>query len=333
MKRKTGILAAALGIIGMLAAFAPAGKDTLMPGPDEAGALQVKGTQLCDKEGNPVVLRGISTHGLQWFPQYVNREAFREFRTDWHMNAVRLAMYTAEGGYCEGGAEKQAELEALVDRGIQYAKEADLYVIADWHILADRNPLTHKEEAKAFFARLSGKHRNENHIIYEICNEPNGETTWADIKAYASEVIPVIRANDPDAVILVGTPNWSQYVDQAAADPISGYGNLMYTLHYYAATHREDLRMRAENALKKGLPIFVSEYGICDASGNGGIDRAEAEAWWSFLDGHGISRIQWNLSDKQETSAVLRSGCGKLSGFAVSDLSESGRWLWDMLHR
>ena len=142
-----------------------------------------------------------------------------------------------------------------------------MYAIIDWHILSDGNPQTHQSEAKTFFSEMSKEFAKNTNVLYEICNEPNGNTSWSQIKSYAQEVIPAIRKNDPDAVILVGTPNWSQYVDQAAADPIRGYDNIMYTLHFYADTHRDSLQSTMVSALSKGLPIFVSEYGICDASG------------------------------------------------------------------
>lgn len=310
--------------------------ETRMPEPEEAvdsgyyGALQVIGTQLCDSNGNAVQLRGISTHGLAWFPDYVNAELFRELHDEWKANVVRLAMYTAEyGGYCSGGDQKK--LKQLISDGVQYATDNDMYVIIDWHILSDGDPNTHKEDAKAFFAEMSETYSSYDNVLYEICNEPNGGTGWSSIKSYAEEIIHAIRENDEDAVILVGTPNWSQYVDQAAADPITAYSNIMYTLHFYAATHTDGLRSTMAAAIDAGLPVFVSEYGICDASGNGAIDERQANAWVELMDRYGVSYVAWNLSNKNETSAVFKNSCGKLSGFAQEDLSSSGRWLYDML--
>lgn len=310
--------------------------ETRMPEPEEAadsgyyGALQVIGAQLCDSNGNAVQLRGISTHGLAWFPDYVNAELFRELHDEWKANVVRLAMYTAEyGGYCSGGDQKK--LKQLISDGVQYATDNDMYVIIDWHILSDGDPNTHKEDAKAFFTEMSEAYSGYDNVLYEICNEPNGGTSWSSIKSYAEEIIPVIRENDEDAVILVGTPNWSQYVDQAAADPITAYSNIMYTLHFYAATHTDGLRSTMAAAIDAGLPVFVSEYGICDASGNGAIDEKQANAWVELMDRYGVSYVAWNLSNKNETSAVFKNSCGKLGGFTQEDLSSSGRWLYDML--
>lgn len=299
--------------------------------PSVNGALRVAGTQLVDKNGSPIQLRGLSTHGLAWFPDYINEACFGQLHEEWQANVIRLAMYTAEyGGYCTGGDREF--LKQLIEDGVRYAKKQDMYVIIDWHILSDSNPNMYLEEAKSFFKETAGRYADEEHILYEICNEPNGSTTWDDIKAYAAEVIPVIRSEDEDAVILVGTPNWSQFVDQAAADPITEYDDLMYTLHFYAATHTDELRTKMTEAVGNGLPVFVSEYGICDARGSGAIDETQANLWVEAMDNCGISYVAWNLSNKDETSAILQSTCSKTSGFAQEDLSASGKWLYQMLN-
>lgn len=298
--------------------------------PSASGRLAVQGTQLVDEKGEAVQLKGISTHGLAWFPQYVNEDLFGELRENWNVNVIRLAMYTAEsGGYCTDG--DKGRMKELIRKGVEYATNQDMYVIIDWHILSDQNPNQHKTEAIRFFAEMSKEFSDHNNVLYEICNEPNGGTTWRDVKAYANEVIPVIRANDPEAVILVGTPNWSQHVNEAAADPITGYQNIMYTLHFYAATHTDYLRNIMEEAINAGAPIFVSEYGICDASGNGAINEAQANAWVELLDRYQVSYVAWNLSNKNESSSIIRSTVNKVSGFSEDDLSDSGRWLYHVL--
>lgn len=296
----------------------------------ELGALCLDGTRLVDAQGNRVQLRGISTHGLAWFPQYVNQEFFTELHDEWNANVVRLAMYTAEnGGYCSGG-DKEG-LKQLVKNGVEYATNAGLYVIIDWHNLQDNNPQNNKEEAKAFFEEMSKEFATYDNVLYEICNEPNGGTTWTEIKSYAEEIIPIIRASDEDAIIIVGTPTWSQEVDKAVVDPIKGYENIMYTLHFYAATHTDWLRERMETALSAGLPIFVTEFGTCDASGNGGIDINQSNEWIRTMDKNGVSYVAWNLSNKNETSAIFKSDCQKTAGFTSEDLTENGKWIYEML--
>lgn len=305
--------------------------DYILARPSQNGALSVKGTQLVDEKGQAVQLRGTSTHGIAWFPDFVNQDAVTQLSKDWGANLFRIAMYTDEnGGYCTDGDKEK--LKALVTDGVEYAKQADMYVIVDWHILHDSNPLTHKAEALQFFREMTEKLKGEKHVLYEICNEPNSGCSWEDIKTYANEVIPVIRENAPEAVILVGTPTWSQEIEKPQNDPITGYDNIMYTLHFYAATHKEDLRSKMVNAVEAGTPVFVSEYGLCDASGNGGNDLGQAQSWIDTMDQHGISYAVWSFCNKEETSALIASSCRKTSDFTREDLSESGKWIYDMLH-
>ncbi len=307
-----------------------AAKSVVTAYPSTAGALHVEGTQLTDSHGNAIQLKGISTHGLAWFPEYVNEDCFRQLKQEWNVNVIRLAMYTAEyGGYCSGGDKDS--LKKLVKSGVEYATALDMYVIIDWHILSDNNPNTYINEAKEFFKDMAKTYAGNNNVLYEICNEPNGGTSWDDIKSYAQQVIPVIRSYDKDAVIIVGTPTWSQEVDKAADNPITDYDNIMYALHFYAATHTDSLRNTMTAAIDAGLPVFVSEYGICDASGNGAIDENQANQWINTMDAYGVSYVAWNLSNKGETSAIINSGCSKVYGFTENDLSASGKWLHAML--
>lgn len=290
------------------------------------GKLSVKGSGLVDKNGNEFQLQGVSTHGIAWFPQYVNKAAFQTIRDEWGANCIRLAMYSAEnGGYCTGG--NQTELKQLVNDGVSYATDLGMYVIIDWHVMnQDGDPNTHKTEAIAFFEEMSKKYASYDNVIYEICNEPNGGTQWSSIRSYAMEVIPVIKANNPDAVIIVGTPNWSQDVDIAANDPITGYSNIMYAIHFYADTHRDSLRQKMQTAVDKGLALFCTEFGICDASGAGANNIAEGNKWIAALDDNNISYCIWNLSNKAETSSLIQSGCDKTSGWTQNELSEAGKW-------
>ena len=207
-------------------------------------------------------------------------------------------MYTDEGGYCAGG--DKAALKKLVKDGVKYATDLGLYVIIDWHILHDYDPNQNKDEAIKFFDEMSKEFASYNNVFYEICNEPNGGISWSSVKSYAEEVIPVIRKNDPKGIIIVGTPTWSQDVDIAAKNPIKGYDNIMYALHFYAGTHKDNIRSKMKTAIEAGLPVFVSEYGICDASGNGACNETEANKWVAFMDNYGVSYMIWNLANKNE---------------------------------
>jgi len=291
------------------------------------GALHVENGKLTDADGNTVQLYGMSTHGIAWFPQYINYDSFRPLRDDWNTNCIRLAMYTAEyGGYCAGGDKEQ--LKQLVRDGVSYATELGMYVIVDWHILSDCDPNQNKDEAIAFFREMAEAFADNDNVLYEICNEPNGGTSWDSIKSYAEEVIPVIRAQKPDAVILVGTPTWSQEIDKAAASPLDD-SNVMYTLHFYAGTHKDDLRNRLETCVQNGLPVFVSEFGMCDASGNGANDFVSTTKWLDLLNKYQISFCCWNLANKDESSSVFKASSTALSDWTDDDFNESGRWIRD----
>lgn len=292
------------------------------------GKLSVKGTDIVDKNGKLYQLKGVSTHGLAWFPDYVNKDAFSDLAS-FGVNAMRLAMYTDEsGGYCNDGNKEQ--LKGLIDQGVTACDELGMYVIIDWHILHDNDPTTYQDEAKIFFDEISKKYADHENIIYEICNEPNGGTSWETVKAYAETIIPIIRNNDKDAIIIVGTPTWSQDVDIAAENPIEGETNIMYAVHFYASTHKQEIRDKVEKARDKGLAVIISECSICEASGNGTVNYDEAQAWADLIKEDNLSFFAWNLSNKDEKSSLIKSSVTKTSGFTREDLSETGEWFMDL---
>lgn len=292
---------------------------------EKHGALSVKDSDLVDQNGEKIQLYGVSTHGLSWFPQYVNEDSFRTLHEDWKINCVRLALYPYEyNGYSNGG-DKEA-LKTLIRDGISYATQNDMYVIVDWHVLNERDPHTYMSDAVAFFDVISTEFADRTNIIYEICNEPNSGVSWETVKSYAEEVIPVIRANDEDAVILVGTPTWCQEIDKAAANPLD-FDNILYTFHFYADTHRDNLRSLLETCADGGLPVFVSEFGTCDASGNGANNFDQTSKWLELIEKYNLSFCCWNLSNKAESSSLISSSCQKTADWTEDELSESGKWM------
>jgi len=285
--------------------------------------LKVIGTKLCDGSGKPVQLRGISTLGFR-YPEYITREAFESFRDEWGINTIRLAMYTDEpGGYCTDGDRE--ELKRIMIKGVELATELSMYVIVDWHILYDKSPMVYKDEAITFFDEMAALFAEHTNVIYEICNEPQESPFASVIKPYALEVIPVIRKHDKDAVIIVGTDNWSQDVDDVIGNAIDD-PNVMYALHFYAASHQDKLMKKAVTALDEGIPIFISECSICDASGDGILDRDWGSRWLDWADENDISYIVWNLSNKDESSSILRPDSTSLSNWRQEEYSETGLW-------
>ena len=290
------------------------------------GQLSVKNGQLVDKSGKGYQLRGMSTHGLTWFPEFVNESAFKTLRDDWNTNVVRLAMYVDEwgNGQCYMG-NKSGSLE-LLEKGVDICIKLDMYVIIDWHVLNPGDPSKYTNEAKSFFETVSKRYAKYPNVIYEICNEPNGGASWSgNIKPYAEKIIPVIRKNAPNSVIIVGTPTWSQELDKPLSDPLN-YKNVMYAFHFYAATHA-GLRSNVENCVAQGLPVFVSEFGTCDASGGGANDFNETQKWLSYFDKQGISYCNWSICNKDETCSVLRPGTSANGNWSESDLTENGKWM------
>lgn len=292
------------------------------------GKLHVEGTQLMNEHNAPCQLKGISTHNISLYPEYINEACITELTDKFGMSMFRVAMYSALAddvyGYADGDDAHRAELEDMMVMAAEVCAKLGIYMIVDWHILLDYDPNTHTDKAIQFFKNVCPKLKAYDNIIYEICNEPNMDTTWAQITNYANQVIPVVRENDPDKVIIVGTPVWSQRVDEAAKAPLA-YPNLVYTLHFYADTHKDELRQLMVDAIKDGLPVFVSEFGICDASGNGPINDEETNKWMDLMNEYKISYALWNLSNKAETSAILAPTCTVNCGFSDDDFSECGK--------
>lgn len=298
--------------------------------PSSRGIVKVVDGQLCGQDGSPIMLRGISNNGISVSHNLITDEAFHDISHLMGCNLIRLALYTwgmGTAGYCTGG-DKASLMKDLCD-GVEYARNQDMYAMIDWHILNDGDPNEHIEDAREFFDEVSKKYRDYNNVIYEICNEPN-HTDWASVKKYAEVIIPIIRNNDPDSVIIIGTTNWSQDVDVAANDPLN-YDNIMYTLHFYSASHRQQLRDKANIAINKGLALFVTEFGITSSSGDLPIDEDEANIWIDFLEDNKISWCMWNFSRAQEASAALNRKELKFKDFTMEDFSRSGLWLIDKI--
>jgi endoglucanase len=301
-------------IIGSLLAFTCIAANTQPV--SKHGALNVEGTKLVDKDGKPVMLRGMSFGWHNLWPRMYNAGAVKWLKDDWKCTVVRAALGIElnDSGYLKNPASSAAKIKAVVDAAI---KEG-IYVIIDWH---DHN--IHLNESKVFFTEMASLYGKYPNVIYEIFNEPDYET-WPEVKAYSEEVIKTIRAIDPDNIILVGSPGWDQDIQLPAADPIKGYANLMYTVHFYAATHKQWLRDRTDEAIQKGLPIFISESAGMEASGDGPLNYEEWQKWIDWMEARGLSWITWSVSDKEESCSVLKKSAASDGNWKDSDLKESG---------
>jgi endoglucanase len=288
------------------------------------GALRVEGNHIVDAQGQPVMLRGMSLFWSQWGGAFYNREAIRTLRDDWNVNVVRAAIAVHHGGYMEHPARETKKAEAAIDAAVALG----IYVIVDWH--------AHQPEPEAaarFFEHIARKYGHLPNIIYETWNEPLREHDWSRvIKPYHSAVIPRIRAIDPDNLIVAGTQTWSQDVDKAAADPLP-FANVAYTLHFYAGSHRQPLRDKAEAAMANGAALFVTEWGSTDANGDGPVHADETRLWWDFLERNRLSYLNWSVSTKKESSAALLPGASPRGNWRDDQITPSGKLVREQLRK
>lgn len=310
---------AILHLTALLAPLASAETTTTAPGiVSEHGRLQVSGNRIVGKHGRPVSLAGNSFFWSQWMGRFYTAEAVGWLKRDWNATIVRAALgVTPNNGYLGNAEQNLTRVTTVVDAAITN----DLYVLIDWH---DHRAHEHAEQAAAFFSDMARRYGDSPHVIYEIFNEPLENASWErDVKPYAEKVIAAIRVHDPDNLIVVGTPVWSQRVDLAAADPIQD-PNVAYALHFYAGTHKAGLRAKAEEALKLGAALMVTEWGACNADGDGPIDEVSVREWMDFMREHHLSHCNWAVSDKRESASILRPGASANGGWTDADLTPSG---------
>lgn len=275
------------------------------------GQLHVEGTQLCDTNNQPVVLRGVSLGWSNEWGAYYNRKVVHNMAKDWNISLIRASMgVSARNCYLKNPEYAISCVTQVVDQAIKDG----VYVIIDFH-----SHVLLTKEASQFFDQMSKKYGKYPNVIYEIFNEPIKQT-WPEVKAYAETVIDVIRKNDPDNVILVGVPHWDQDIHLAAADPIKDRSNIMYSVHFYAATHKQWLRDRTDAALAKGIPVFISECAGMEASGDGFLDVEEWKTWVDWMEARKLSWACWSVTPKVETCSML-----------VPDAPTDGKWTDDQI--
>jgi len=299
--------------------------------------MAASGVPAITVSGSQVLFGGVETSiagpSLFWAnngwggEDYYTADVVTWVKQDWNAKLIRAAMGVNEsGGYISDPTKNKNKVKTVVDAAIAN----DMYVIIDWH---SHHAEEYQTEAIDFFTEMAQIYGSHNNVIYEIYNEPDnkfangsdsGNTSWSDIKVYAEDVIAAIRAVDPDNLIIVGTPVWSQQVDTASNDPITSQINIAYTLHFYAGTHTGWLRDKATTAMNNGIALFVTEWGSVSANGDGAVATAETEAWMTFLKDNNISHANWALNDKNESASVLKPGSSVSGGWSDSDLTESG---------
>ncbi|SFQ55855.1 endoglucanase [Amycolatopsis arida] len=293
------------------------------------GKVSVCGRTLCDGGGRPIQLRGMSTHGLQWYAHCVTNGSLDALARDWRADVLRISMYIQEGGY----ETDPARFTAMVHRYIEDATARGMYAIVDWHMLTPGDPHYNLSRAKTFFAEIARRHQGKTNVLYEIANEPNG-VSWPSVRSYAEQVIPVIRAHDPDSVVLVGTRAWSSLgvsegssEQEIVANPVRA-SNIMYTFHFYAASHGTRYLDTLSRAADR-LPIFVTEFGTQTASGDGTNDFTRSQRYLDLMAAKKISWVNWNFSDDHRSGAVFKRGTCSAGGpwTGTGSLKEAGMWV------
>lgn len=282
------------------------------------GLLQVNGNRIVDKDNEPVCFAGNS---FFWSNDNWGGERFYKFevvswlKLDWKATIVRAAMGVEDpGGYLDNNVSNKNRVITIVDAAI----DEGLYVIIDWH---SHHAEDNTNEAVSFFEEMADLYGEYDNVIYEIYNEPLDVSWSATIKPYADSVISAIRAIDPDNLIVVGTPEWSQRVDLAAADPITNYSNIAYTLHFYTIYHQQWLRDRASAALDDGIALFITEWG---SIGYSQVD-SEANEWMTWCLENKISHCNWAVNDKEEEWSILVPGASTSGGWVDDDLTDAGK--------
>ncbi len=283
------------------------------------GQLKVKDGNIVGEHGVPVQLKGMSLFWSQW-SNYYNASVVNSVADNWNATVIRAAMgIEGREGYLANMGPEKAKAKVIADAAIAKG----VYVILDWH---DHNAQDHLEQARSYFREVAQTYKNVPNVIFEVFNEPLNTNNWGAVKAYAETVIADIRGQGANNLIIVGSPNWSQDADIAADNPIND-PNVAYTLHFYATTHREALREKAQRAIDKGLALFVTEWGTCAADGNGALDFAQAGTWLDFLDQHNIGWANWSLGDKDEACSALKPSANTMGNWTDNDLTESGKWV------
>ncbi|SHE32978.1 endoglucanase [Mariniphaga anaerophila] len=281
----------------------------------ENGHLAVDGKHLVNTRGEPLMLAGVSYGWHNWWPRFYNEQTVEWLAKDWGCNVVRAAMGIGpHRSYLDQPEWSKEKIEAVIKGAIKN----DIYVIIDWHAHG-----IFQEAAETFFAEMAQKYGKYPHIIYEIFNEPVHDS-WEKVKDYSIAVIRAIREHDPDNVILVGNPHWDQDIHLVADSPIEGFENLMYTVHFYADTHKQDLRDRCQYAIAKNIPVFISESAGMSANGDGPINYEEWHKWIDFMKENKISWVSWSIADKDESCSMLKPSASDFGKWKADDMKESG---------
>jgi len=319
------------------------------------GKLKVSGNKLVgSKTGSTSVqVRGVSfgwtTTGWESARFYTTGAAEHMIK-DWKAEVVRAAYGATSSPFASNQTAKpnRDRVETIVEAAIAN----DTYVIIDWH---SHNAHNEVDNSKDFFDYMAEKYGSNDHVIFEIYNEPlcsdgssscaaSARTTWAEVKTYAEQIIPVIRKHSSN-LILVGTPQWSQRIDQVIGNTLND-DNVGYVFHFYSASHSVgSFGGYVNKVIDANLLVFVTEYGTTDSGGGQSSDNkydthnaAKTDEWHSLMDEKKISSAAWEVNDKYAGSAFFGiEGAAKkfdLNGSWTdeSKMTDAGKYIFKKLN-
>ena len=265
--------------------------------PSNSGRLHVSGSKLMNERNEEVVLNGVSVEYDLLKLENIFNDNHLGIARKWGTNVFRIFVDNGlyQGNFIDNKDEYTEKIIETIDKVI----ENDMYVILNWN----PGPHTSKEEhAIDLFTRISSHYKNNPYIIYEIWNEAYGsEVDWQVMKDYANTIIPIIRSNAPDSIILVCTPNGTTIFDTINSDPLN-YNNLMYVLHNYTEGMTDTSYEKARSAIRLGIPIFVTEWAATSSSSKTDPyywDEAYGTSFAKFLINHNLSFTYYTFQPMQ----------------------------------
>ena len=285
------------GLLHLIAFIGITGQAAFSASPVESyGQLRVDGKYIVSENGAPVQLTGMCLFWSQWSGELWNADVVNWLVDDWHCTVLRFSMGVPAGGYLENPVREKNRVITVVDQCIKRG----VYAIIDWHVEA---ATPYEEQAIPFFREMAQKYGNTPNVMYELWNEPHNNS-WGEVKGYADRVTAEIRKIDPDNIVCVATPAWDRQINAPLKGRVND-NNSVYVCHFYAATDGAGLRAAIDGVAGAGLPLFVTEWGTSEGTGDGRIDLASTQAFWDILDKHSIGHTNWSIVHKGESSAAI----------------------------
>lgn len=262
MKTKTILLAAALMVMTACQA--------------QQKWVTVRGNKFIGQDGKELIFRGLCysdpvklVRERQWNERYFNQAA------EWGANIVRFAVHPQNLNMY--GWDRTM---AILDQGVQWAKERGMYVIMDWHSIGNLKTEkytsgmynTTKEETFRFWRTIASRYANEPQVaLYELFNEPTvtadgtQDMTWTEWKTLQEQIIDTIRTYNPNAICLCAGFNWAYDLTPVANEPIDRK-NVAYVSHPYPQKVEEPWEEKWERDfgyVADTYPVVCTEIGFC----------------------------------------------------------------------